>query len=191
KFHRLSNAETRKHGGSGLWLALVKAIVEAHGGQVWVESAFRKGSTFFLTLPVAAQDVPVTSTMEALPAQKADIILVEDDHAYASLLREHLESAGLSVTTTGYAEHALDLVRLAAPRLSLVDIHLAGHLDGWDFVIALQNDPALCSLPIVILSASSETAVDGLALAGATHLQKSSAPQYLRQHIQQHLPSLA
>ena len=53
KFFRIDNAATRRIGGTGLGLALVKQIIEAHGGQVWVDSTLGKGSTFFFSLPVA------------------------------------------------------------------------------------------------------------------------------------------
>ncbi|MSQ47063.1 MAG: hypothetical protein EXR78_01550 [Deltaproteobacteria bacterium] len=56
KFYRIDNRLTRDIGGTGLGLALVKEIITAHNGRVWVESTAGKGSTFFLTVPVAGNE---------------------------------------------------------------------------------------------------------------------------------------
>jgi two-component system, OmpR family, sensor kinase len=51
RFYRVDTARNRAHGGAGLGLSIVKAIVEAHGGTVSVESKLGAGSTFMLRLP--------------------------------------------------------------------------------------------------------------------------------------------
>lgn len=56
KFFRIDNTDTRNIGGTGLGLALVREIITAHHGDVWVESTMGKGSTFFFTVPYATTD---------------------------------------------------------------------------------------------------------------------------------------
>ena len=52
RFYRTDKSRARRSGGSGLGLAIVKQLVEAHGGQVWAESAPGSGSRFFVALPI-------------------------------------------------------------------------------------------------------------------------------------------
>jgi len=53
RFYRADRSRARSTGGAGLGLTIVKQLVEAHGGRVWVESEEGKGATFGFTLPVA------------------------------------------------------------------------------------------------------------------------------------------
>ena len=55
-FYQVDTSMTRERRGTGLGLALVKEIVEMHGGQVWVESEYKKGSRFIFTLPLVAAE---------------------------------------------------------------------------------------------------------------------------------------
>jgi PAS domain S-box-containing protein len=58
KFHRLDSEDSRETYGHGLGLYITKALVEAHGGSIWVESVEGEGSTFSFTLPLVSGDRP-------------------------------------------------------------------------------------------------------------------------------------
>ncbi|MBN2019697.1 MAG: PAS domain S-box protein [Sedimentisphaerales bacterium] len=70
QFQQLASSKNRKTGGTGLGLAISKDIVEKHGGRIWVESEFGKGTSFHFLLPIKSADVPEPEKAPQLNGQK-------------------------------------------------------------------------------------------------------------------------
>ncbi|MCL5961780.1 MAG: ATP-binding protein [Chloroflexi bacterium] len=66
RFYRVENPLTRRAGGSGLGLSIARALVEAHGGGIWAQSAPGKGSTFYFTLPLSDVGEVLDESVEPL-----------------------------------------------------------------------------------------------------------------------------
>jgi two-component system CheB/CheR fusion protein len=120
----------RHQGGLGVGLALVRKLVELHGGSVSAMSAGAgQGSTFTVRLPRAvplpAPAAPASLMAPALPAlQHLSVLVVEDNRDSAEMLGELLELAGAQVQLAHDGESALTLGAQIEPQVILLDIGL-------------------------------------------------------------------
>jgi len=134
---------SRRHGGLGLGLAIVRHIVELHDGTVWAESEGEgRGAILVVELPLRSEDVRAASTqtaayrrLESAPSRVINLtgrrILVVDDEADArDLLAEILGQAGADVTAVDSADEALQTLRRWRPDVLLSDIGMPGD-DGY------------------------------------------------------------
>jgi PAS domain S-box-containing protein len=131
----------RGNGGLGLGLALVRQLVEMHGGRVLAQSAGPgKGSRFTLTLPIAEVDAPPESAVH-IPLRRATtkhrILLVDDNEDARVLLADILDSLGHDVVAAGDAAAALESAPAFAPDLAILDIGLP-EMDGYELAIRLR-----------------------------------------------------
>ncbi|MBX3233377.1 MAG: PAS domain S-box protein [Labilithrix sp.] len=187
RFTQEEGSTTRRIGGLGLGLSLVRHIVELHGGTVSAESIGPgHGSTFTFVLPVRA----TVSVPPANPARSGSVrrsllgelrVLVVDDDADArDLVRAVLESAGAHVTVASSAEEALAAVRDAAPHVLVSDIGMPEQ-DGYSLMRRLRAiEPAL-ALPSIALTAytRAEDRTKALAAGFTTHIGKPVNPEDL------------
>lgn len=157
-FTQVDSTSTRKHGGLGLGLAIVRNLVELHGGSVDARSAgIGKGAEFTVSLPVslpaaAAQDQPPAAgeapqPLARLPLPKdpaafglagALVLLVEDDEDARHMLASVLRSAHARVETASNAREALALYDAIHPDLIVSDIGMPD-MDGHELIAELRR----------------------------------------------------
>lgn len=142
-FSQAGQTIDRTSGGLGLGLALVKGLVELHGGRVTASSAGAGcGTRFQIHLPVIAEpgaaDGPAADPTPAR-VERLAVLVVEDNRDAAETLRLLLEIEGHQVSVAHTAREGIELALQVAPDLVLCDIGLPGELNGLDLARALRR----------------------------------------------------
>ena len=111
KFVQADSSITKRFGGTGLGLALSKAIVEAMGGRIGVKSQLGIGSEFWIEVPLApcdaAQPVAAASVLASLELLSRNVLLAEDNKTNQLIARRMLERIGCEVDVVGNGEEAV------------------------------------------------------------------------------------
>ena len=173
EFTQASSTTASKYGGTGLGLAISRHFCRMMGGDVTVESKPDEGSTFTIRLPRIVQ-IEQEHAEPAHPiAEEAEeplILVVDDDATVRELVVRHLERAGFAVVAARGGQEGLRLVRELRPVAVTLDIMMPD-LDGWTVLAAIKGDPALASIPVVLMSIVEEKN-RGYALGAADYLVK-------------------
>jgi CheY-like chemotaxis protein len=159
RFRQADSSPSRRHGGLGLGLALVRQIAELHGGSVHAESGGAgRGSTIFLRLPMASERA------EAEPREKKDagpvtlkgiaVLVVDDNDDGREMLAAVLRGYGAKVRSVSTAREALTLVANSTYDVLISDVGMP-ETDGYELIrrIRMSAEKTTNQMPAIAITA--------------------------------------
>lgn len=195
RFHQVESDDSRPHEGTGLGLALVRELVELHGGRASVDSEPGFGSEFVIRIPTghrvaspvmsrsgALEVVDLTAsapqldtageTGQGAPSFAPLVLVVDNDEGIRGYVRSHLRSH-YRVDESADGVEALEKMRAEKPALVICDVMMP-RMDGFEFCRRVRNDPDLADVPIVLLTARAdeESRLEGLRLGADDYMPK-------------------
>ncbi len=199
-FIQIDSALNRQYTGTGLGLALVKRLVELHGGNVELTSELGVGSCFAINLPFNIGSPAIEEQTEDLSGQSQIgqsqteelisplILLAEDNEANIATFSSYLDAKGYRILLATDGQQAIDIAKSHSPDLILMDIQMPV-MDGLEAIAQIRLDPNLVDIPIVALTA---LAMEGdrercLAAGANEYLTKPVKLKQLATSIQQFL----
>jgi two-component system CheB/CheR fusion protein len=149
----------RAGGGLGLGLALVRGLVELHGGEVIAHSAGSgQGATFVVRLPLATSSSPGSEdgATAVVARKRRRVLVIDDDRDVISGLELALQIDGHDVAIAYDGVHGLEKARSFKPDFVLCDIGMPG-VDGYQVARAFRADPELRHIVLVALTGYAQT----------------------------------
>jgi len=193
RFRQADSTSTRAHAGMGLGLAIVRHVIELHGGSVNADSQGENaGSTFTVTLPTRAslpeqqEEATASSGSDTALGIGTRVLLIEDDPDAREVIAAGLERTGFELRPAGSAREALSMLDHWHPDVIVSDIGMPG-MDGYEFIRELRTRTPDRSGHVAALALTAFARLEDVALARASgydgHLSKPVNPRELAEAI--------
>ena len=191
-FRQADGSNRRRHGGLGIGLALVRQLVQLHGGTISAQSdGPGKGARFTVGLPLlretASPVVASPGTLELDVLSQTNFLILDDSEDTIRMLQELLKTGGANVMTASNGAEALRLARENEFDVILSDISMP-EMDGFEFLQRLRKIDGRQDVPVIAITGFGRN--DDIARVRAagfySHLIKPLNLQALTEVLQQH-----
>ena len=183
RFHRVRNEQARTHEGTGIGLALVRELVELHGGSVSAESAAGQGTTFTIWLPLGSEHLPpeqVDHVTAGVNTAEIALAYTEEAGRWFGVSAEGAVADGADTTSSSFSDAPLDRVFVVDDNadmrdymVRLLDPHwtVEAYPDGRAALDAVRANP-----PSVVVTDVMMPRLDGFGLLDALRKDPATAP---------------
>ena len=178
RFHQVDGSATRKEGGTGIGLALVKEMVELQGGEIWVSSEVNVGTSFEVYLPVLSEEhhtkalvgkplnnlgditfsneerKAFTSVTASNVAERVEVLIIEDNQEMREYIRYCIDPSKYNISEASNGKDGILKAQAIIPDLVISDVMMP-QKDGFEVVQTIRSHITTSHIPVILLTAKS------------------------------------